>query len=331
MALSIPTITLNDGRAMPLLGLGTYKSTEKEAEKAIVTAAKYGYRLIDTASSYKNEDSIGRGIRASGIPRENFFITTKIWNTAQRVGDIEGAFNRSLDRLRLDYVDLYLIHWPVPGCYPETWRALEKIRESGRAKSIGVSNFEEPHLTALFEFSGVIPAVNQIECHPLWNRKPLIAFCRSHGIAVQAYAPLARGLYLNRMYARKRRSASATSSSRASVSSRNRHSRTAFLPTRMSSTSNFLKPTWRSSTRWTNSSTLLPYRMTCCNCGFTAKAAQKICFFPFQISVLLFLFLFISRIPSSLLQVQIHSPIASASSKSCVTRSIVFSFPFLRI
>ncbi len=153
MALSIPTITLNDGRAMPLLGLGTYKSTEKEAEKAIVTAAKYGYRLIDTASSYKNEDSIGRGIRASGIPRENFFITTKVWNTAQRVGDIEGAFNRSLDRLRLDYVDLYLIHWPVPGCYPETWRALEKIRESGRAKSIGVSNFEEPHLTALFEFS----------------------------------------------------------------------------------------------------------------------------------------------------------------------------------
>ena len=106
--------------------------------------------------------------------------------------------NRSLDRLRLDYVDLYLIHWPVPGCYPETWRALEKIRESGRAKSIGVSNFEEPHLTALFEFSGIIPAVNQIECHPLWNRKPLIAFCRSHGIAVQAYAPLARGLYLNR-------------------------------------------------------------------------------------------------------------------------------------
>ena len=198
MALSIPTITLNDGRAMPLLGLGTYKSTEKEAEKAIVTAAKYGYRLIDTASSYKNEDSIGRGIRASGIPRENFFITTKVWNTAQRVGDIEGAFNRSLDRLRLDYVDLYLIHWPVPGCYPETWRALEKIRESGRTKSIGVSNFEEPHLTALFEFSGVIPAVNQIECHPLWNRKPLIAFCRSHGIAVQAYAPLARGLYLNR-------------------------------------------------------------------------------------------------------------------------------------
>lgn len=340
MALSIPTITLNDGRAMPLLGLGTYKSTEKEVEKAIVTAAKYGYRLIDTASSYKNEDSIGRGIRASGIPRENFFITTKVWNTAQRVGDIEGAFNRSLDRLRLDYVDLYLIHWPVPGCYPETWRALEKIRESGRAKSIGVSNFEELHLTALFEFSGVIPAVNQIECHPLWNRKPLIAFCRSHGIAVQAYAPLARGLYLNReimqQLAEKYVRTEAQIGLRyliqqgISVIPKSTHP-DRILPTRMSSTSNFLKPTWRSSTRWTNSSAPLPYRMTCCNCGFTEKAAQKICFFPFQISVLLFLFLFISRIPSSLLQVQIQSPIASASSKSCVTRSIVFSFPFLRI
>ena len=197
MALSIPTITLNDGRAMPLLGLGTYKSTEKEAEKAIVTAAKYGYRLIDTASSYKNEDSIGRGIRASGIPRENFFITTKVWNTAQRVGDIEGAFNRSLDRLRLDYVDLYLIHWPVPGCYPETWRALEKIRESGRAKSIGVSNFEEPHLTALFEFSGIIPAVNQIELHPTWQQREVVAYCKAHNIAVEAYSPMARGADLN--------------------------------------------------------------------------------------------------------------------------------------
>ena len=204
MAISIPNITLNDGREMPLLGLGTYKATaEKEVEKTISIAARYGYRLIDTASAYKNEDGVGRGIRSSGVPRKDFFITTKVWNTAQRVGDIEGAFNRSLDRLRLDYVDLYLIHWPVSGCYIETWRALEKIRESGRAKSIGVSNFEESHLTALFEFSGIVPAVNQIECHPLWNRKPLITFCRSHGIAVQAYAPLARGLYLNREIIRK--------------------------------------------------------------------------------------------------------------------------------
>ena len=159
MALSIPTITLNDGRAMPLLGLGTYKSTEKEAEKAIVTAAKYGYRLIDTASSYKNEDSIGRGIRASGIPRENFFITTKVWNTAQRVGDIEGAFNRSLDRLRLDYVDLYLIHWPVPSTFrddyiaknAETWRAMETLYNEGKCKAIGISNFKVHHIDELMQ------------------------------------------------------------------------------------------------------------------------------------------------------------------------------------
>ena len=192
------TYTLKDSLTIPKFGLCTWLIDDKYTAAAVRKVIGFGYRLIDTASSYKNEDSIGRGIRASGIPRENFFITTKVWNTAQRVGDIEGAFNRSLDRLRLDYVDLYLIHWPVPGCYPETWRALEKIRESGRAKSIGVSNFEEPHLIVLFEFAGIIPAVNQIECHPLWNRKPLIAFCRSHGIAVQAYAPLARGLYLNR-------------------------------------------------------------------------------------------------------------------------------------
>ena len=146
MALSIPTITLNDGRAMPLLGLGTYKSTEKEAEKAIVTAAKYGYRLIDTASSYKNEDSIGRGIRASGIPRENFFITTKVWNTAQRVGDIEGAFNRSLDRLRLDYVDLYLIHWPVnfPASSRPSTRSNVIRSGTGNRSSLSAVHMESP-------------------------------------------------------------------------------------------------------------------------------------------------------------------------------------------
>ena len=265
------------------------------------------------------------------------FITTKVWNTAQRVGDIEGAFNRSLDRLRLDYVDLYLIHWPVPGCYPETWRALEKIRESGRAKSIGVSNFEEPHLTALFEFSGVIPVVNQIECHPLWNRKPLIAFCRSHGIAVQAYAPLARGLYLNReimqQLAEKYVRTEAQIGLRylvqqgISVIPKSTHPDRIFTNAdvfdfELSEADMALIDTMD------EQPALLPYRMTCCNCGFTEKAAQKICFFPFQISVLLFLFLFISRIPSSLLQVQIQSPIASASSKSCVTRSIVFLFLF---
>ena len=153
MAISIPNITLNDGREMPLLGLGTYKATaEKEVEKTISIAARYGYRLIDTASAYKNEDGVGRGIRSSGVPRKDFFITTKVWNTAQRVGDIEGAFNRSLDRLRLDYVDLYLIHWPVSGCYIETWRALEKIRESGRANRLVSVTLKNPILRLFLNF-----------------------------------------------------------------------------------------------------------------------------------------------------------------------------------
>ena len=193
------TVFLNTNREMPLLGLGVYKATgENEAENAIISAVESGYRLIDTASVYKNEENVGRGIASCGIPRSELFITTKVWNTAQRLGDIQGAFERSLDRLKLDYVDLYLIHWPVPGCYLSTWKVLEEIQKSGRALSIGVSNFEIRHLEELRKVSGIIPAVNQIECHPLWNRKPLIAFCRSHGIAVQAYAPLARGLYLNR-------------------------------------------------------------------------------------------------------------------------------------
>ncbi|MCI5648904.1 MAG: aldo/keto reductase [Fusicatenibacter sp.] len=199
MAVNIPKITLNDGNKMPLLGLGVYKATgENEVEQAIRDAVLTGYRMIDTASVYKNEEGVGRGIRSCGVPRSELFITTKIWNTAQRVGDIEGAFHRSLDRMKLDYVDLYLIHWPVPGCYPQTWKVLEKLAASGRARSIGVSNFEETHLTQLFEFSGVVPAVNQIECHPLWIRKGLVSYCQEHQIAVQAYAPLARGLYLKR-------------------------------------------------------------------------------------------------------------------------------------
>ena len=199
MNTEIATVTLNDGNQMPVLGLGVYKALgEGEVEQAIVTAVGQGYRLIDTASVYKNEEGVGRSILSCPVPREELFVTTKVWNNAQRMDDVEGAFHRSLDRLKLDYVDLYLIHWPVPGCYPQTWKVLEKIRDSGRCRSIGVSNFEEPHLQMLFEMSGIVPAVNQIECHPLWNRKKLVSYCQQHGIAVQAYAPLARGLYLNR-------------------------------------------------------------------------------------------------------------------------------------
>ena len=147
---NIPSLTLNTNASMPLLGLGVYKATAPgEVEGAIATALDLGYRLIDTASAYKNEEGVGRGIRSSSVPRKELFITTKLWNTAQRIGDIDGAFQRSLDRLGLDYVDLYLIHWPVPGCFINSWQALERIRESGQAKAIGVSNFEISHLTGM--------------------------------------------------------------------------------------------------------------------------------------------------------------------------------------
>lgn len=192
------TVFLNTNRKMPLLGLGVYKATgENEAENSIISAVKSGYRLIDTASAYKNEENVGRGIARCGVSRGELFVTTKVWNTAQRIGDIQGAFDRSLERLKLDYVDLYLIHWPVPGCYLSTWKELEKIQQSGRALSIGVSNFEIRHLEELAKISNVVPAVNQIECHPLCYPKELIDYCQSRGIQIQAYAPLARGAYLD--------------------------------------------------------------------------------------------------------------------------------------
>ena len=192
------TVFLNTNREMPLLGLGVYKATgENEAENSIISAVESGYRLIDTASAYKNEENVGRGIARCGISRGELFVTTKVWNTAQRIGDIQGAFDRSLERLKLDYVDLYLIHWPVPGCYLSTWKELEKIQQSGRALSIGVSNFEIRHLEELAKISDVVPAVNQIECHPLCYPKELIEYCQSRGIQIQAYAPLARGAYLD--------------------------------------------------------------------------------------------------------------------------------------
>ena len=192
------TILLNDGHKMPLLGLGVYKAVgDNEVEQAINHAVSAGYHLIDTASVYKNEDGVGRGIKALNVPRKDLFITTKIWNTAQRMGDVEDSFNRSLERLGLDYVDLYLIHWPVPGCFLQTWKALEKLQASGKVKSIGVSNFRIPELEMLKSVSGIVPAVNQVEFHPLFNQKELLAYCKQEGIALQAYAPLARGAYLH--------------------------------------------------------------------------------------------------------------------------------------
>lgn len=192
------SVFLNNDRTMPLLGLGLYKITDDaEAETAITAAVQNGYRLFDTASAYKNEEFVGHALAKCGIPRKDLFVTTKIWNNAQRLGDVEGSLQRSLDRLSLDYIDLYLIHWPVPGCFLNTWKDMEKILESGRALSIGVSNFEIRHLEELRRISGIVPVVNQIECHPLCYPKELIEYCQTNGIQVQAYAPLARGAYLD--------------------------------------------------------------------------------------------------------------------------------------
>lgn len=194
----INSVFLNTDREMPLLGLGVYKLTEEsEAESAIITAVKAGYRLLDTASVYKNEELVGKGIAKCGVSRKDLFVTTKIWNTAQRLGDVPGHFERSLDRLKMDYVDLCLIHWPVPGCYLNTWKIMESFLESGRARSIGVSNFQIHHLEELAKISDIVPAVNQIECHPLCYPKQLIKYCQEKGIQVQAYSPLARGAYLD--------------------------------------------------------------------------------------------------------------------------------------
>lgn len=191
-------VSLNTNREMPLLGLGVYKlTTANETENAITTAVNTGYRLIDTASVYKNEEYVGKAVSKCSVSRKELFVTTKIWNTAQRLGDVEGAFERSLERLKMDYVDLCLIHWPVPGCYLNTWKILEKFMDSGKALSIGVSNFQIYHLEELRQVSGIIPAINQIECHPLCYPKELIDYCFTNGIQVQAYAPLARGAYLD--------------------------------------------------------------------------------------------------------------------------------------
>ncbi|WP_449279689.1 aldo/keto reductase [Leucobacter sp. GX0328] len=192
-ALAIPNISLNNGRQIPQLGLGVYKVAQGETERTVLDALEAGYRHIDTASFYRNEAEVGSAVRASGTPRDEIFVTTKLWNTDQP-RPLE-AFEESLERLGLDRVDLYLIHWPQPehGQAVDVWRALIDIAASGRATSIGVSNFEIEHLEQLIAETGVVPAVNQIEVHPLHQRRELSQFCSDHGIAVEAWGPLSQG------------------------------------------------------------------------------------------------------------------------------------------
>jgi 2,5-diketo-D-gluconate reductase A len=188
-------IRLNDGIAIPQIGFGVWQVDNGEAPKAVLKAIQTGYRSVDTAAIYGNEEGVGIGLRDSGVPRDQLFITTKLWNDHQGAKSALKAFDESLKKLRLQYVDLYLIHWPTPraNLYVETWKALAEIKESGRAKSIGVSNFQIPHLQRLLDETGIVPSLNQVELHPRFQQKPLREFHAKHNIASEAWSPLGRG------------------------------------------------------------------------------------------------------------------------------------------
>ncbi len=197
MTTPVPTLTLNDGHTIPQLGFGVFKVEPEETTRIVSDALQVGYRHIDTAAIYGNEEGVGAALAASDIPRSELFVTTKLWNDQQGTKSAFDAFDESLERLGLDYVDLYLIHWPTPAKdrYVESWKALEQIRESGRARSIGVSNFLKPHLGRLLGETDIVPAVNQIELHPAHQQPEVTEFTRAHGIQVQAWGPLGQGKY----------------------------------------------------------------------------------------------------------------------------------------
>lgn len=196
---AVPRIRLNDGNSIPQLGLGVYKVDDDEAERAVSTALEAGYRHLDTAEYYDNEAGVGRALAASGLPRDDVYVTTKVWNDQQGYDSTLRSFDRSIARLKLDVVDLYLIHWPAPrqDLYVETYRALEKIRQEGRARSIGVSNFQTHHLERLLGETDVVPVINQIEVQPWLQQRELRAFGDTRHIVTEAWSPLARGRILD--------------------------------------------------------------------------------------------------------------------------------------
>jgi 2,5-diketo-D-gluconate reductase A len=197
--LSVPSIALNDENTMPAIGLGVAELSDDETERAVSAALEIGYRLIDTAAVYGNEAAVGRAIAASGIPRAELFVTTKVANADQGFQSTQDACKVSLDRLGLDYVDLFLVHWPMPqlGKYVDTFGGLIQARAQGLTRSIGVCNFTEEHMDAVIDLTFVTPAVNQIELHPLLNQAELRAVNAAHNVVTEAYSPLAVGRLLD--------------------------------------------------------------------------------------------------------------------------------------
>ncbi len=193
--MTVPTIVLNDGTSIPQLGFGVFKVDPAETKRIVSDALEVGYRHLDTAMIYGNETGVGEAIAESGLEREDLFVTTKLWNSDQGTQSALDAFDLSLAKLGLDYVDLYLIHWPSAhrGTYVESWKALEQITASGRAKSIGVSNFTPELLQPLLDAADVVPSVNQIEYHPYFQQLESKAFNTSHGIVTESWGPLGQG------------------------------------------------------------------------------------------------------------------------------------------
>lgn len=196
--MTVPNVRLNNGVEIPQLGFGVFQVPDDQTTAAVTSALEAGYRSIDTAAIYGNEAGVGRAIAESGLSREDLFVTTKLWNDDQGYDSTLRAFDASLAKLGLDYVDLYLIHWPTPARdrYLDTWRALEQLAKDGRIRAAGVSNFQSAHLRRLLDNSDLVPAVNQIELHPGLQQAELRAFHAEHGIATEAWSPLAQGAVL---------------------------------------------------------------------------------------------------------------------------------------